>query len=223
MALNIKIARLDPAAPSLQAEYARALDLDFLGKAVVKNFFVNLLEYSSHRVELLIGRYPFDLLDGHVTTAKGRTFSLEIKCARISTKKGTANTEPVWAYSNILHGKPNKSAVAKEKNYDLLIAIGLDLPVIDHKGYWTHLQGVGQNHQKQGRPGVELAYPHEAAFLCLCSIFLVPRHCIGTLDNSPRISAKSPEASRWGQYHCYGWDKERCQTVWENTLASLQT
>ena len=68
MALNIKVTRLDFRAPSIQAEYARALDLDFLGKVIVKNFFVNVLDHSGHRVDLPIGRFPPGLSDGQVTT-----------------------------------------------------------------------------------------------------------------------------------------------------------
>ena len=92
----------------------------------------------------------------------------------------------------------------KKKTYDILIAIGLNLLVIDHKSYWPHLKEIGQKHQKQGRTGVERAYPHQPECLCLCSMFVIPRHKIGTLANSPRISVYSPETSQWGQYHCYG-------------------
>jgi hypothetical protein len=48
---------LDPRAPSIEAEYARYLDADILGKIVFKNFLIHRAGAAQAPLHIPLGRY----------------------------------------------------------------------------------------------------------------------------------------------------------------------
>ena len=73
--------------------------------------------------------------------------------------------------------------------------------------------------QKEGRLTFD-ALPHEDAFLSLCSFFIVPRSHIK--HNRFRINIGSIERGKYAKYHVWGYDEERCRTVWQEALKTTR-
>ena len=219
---------LDPAAPSIAAEYARYIDGDLLGKVITRNFLVNRLGFSHTDVYTPIGRYgdamvkyatpgkvAHDAGDGHVDTDDGRV-TFEIKFARINiANRARGSSSENWAFAKLLTS-PGKVP----KTYDLLIAIGILTLGLEDERYWHHLSQVHERLRADGcRANVE-ALPHEPDYLSICSFFILPRTRVPT--NNFRISVGAVEASNYGQQRAWGHDEPRCRTVWNNALCALR-
>jgi hypothetical protein len=219
---------LDPLAPSIRAEYVRYLDLDLLGKIITRSLFLNRLGYSPSVLHIPLGRYGDakvkyakpgavvrDLGDGHIETDQG-IITFEVKCARINiANRSRGYTAENWAFQGLLTS-PGKS----DKKYDVLIAIGIRQLGLEDQRYWGHLQAMHQYLQSEGRPSNIDAWPHEAAFLSLCSFFIVARTHI--VKNYFRINVRSIEKRKYAECQAWGYDEERCRAVWQEALETIR-
>ncbi|MNZ52431.1 hypothetical protein D3C78_702770 [compost metagenome] len=116
-------------------EYISYLDGDILGKLIFKNFLINIANIPAEHIHIPAGRfgkksekykeigevqYPFG--DGHVDIG-GHKINFEIKLSRLSeTNKHLGRKDEYWAFSNTIKSSKNRA-----KNYDLLIAIGINV------------------------------------------------------------------------------------------------
>jgi hypothetical protein len=218
---------LDPAAPGVDAEYARYIDGDLLGKIIARNLLTNVIGHSPADIFTPIGRYgdadvkyadasrvASDPGDGHVETAQGRV-TFEIKLSRLNMgNRKTNQLAENWAFQNIL-----RTPGRVDKRYDILIAIGLNSRGLEDREYWQHLKATHAALMKAGHPSNEDAMPHEREFLSRCSFFVLPRKWAPT--NFFRINVHTVERKRYGRYRAWGHDEQRCRAVWNDALKGL--
>lgn len=197
---------LDQAAPSVELEYSRYIDLDVLGKILTKNFLVNRLGYQMEDVVIPVGRYgdagtkyakdglvAHDPGDGQVKTDAG-PLTFEIKCARINIANRYLGHEAEnWAFTGILHS-PGRA----KKDYDILIAIGVRVLGLEDARFWDHLTDTIAQYKKDGRNAKLPALPHEEDFLALCDFFVVPFQDIPS--NYFRLTLRSVRKSRFDRF-----------------------
>ncbi|MER2513127.1 MAG: hypothetical protein ABTQ25_12070 [Nitrosomonas ureae] len=216
---------LDPSAPNPIAEYTRYVDGDLLGKLIARNLLVNRLGYSPASIFTPLGRYGdaapkyaktghinHDLGDGHIQEEQ-RRLTFEIKCARINiANRARGDTSENWAFTNLLRSPGNS-----EKQYDILIAIGISVLGLEDHRYWAHLKARHNLLLQKGLPSRLDALPHEAEFLSLCSFFIAHRRQLPT--NYFRINLSSVTNSPYAKFYAKGYDDERCKEIWTNALA----
>ena len=216
---------LDLSAPNPTAEYTRYIDGDLLGKLIARNLLINQFNYSSGDIFTPIGRYgdakpkyakkgtiAQDPGDGYVQIAD-RRITFEIKCARINiANRARGDTSENWAFTGLRH-----SPAKMQKSYNVLIAIGLYVLGLEDSNYWSHLRSRHNLLQSQGHPSRLDALPHEQDFLSLCSFFIVPRLALPT--NYFRVNLASVAASPYAAFHARGFDKQRCESIWQNAIA----
>jgi hypothetical protein len=160
-------------------------------------------------------KFVQDLTDGHIETDQG-SISFEVKCARINiANRSNGGAADNWAFQG-LRTSPGKS----DKNYDVLVAIGVHALGLEDERYWGYLDLTHSNLQSQGRPSDIQAWPHESVFLSICSFFIVPRTRI--LKNYFRVTIRSMTECRYAAYHAWGYDEERCRFVWRNALQTIR-
>lgn len=214
---------LDPLAPSIVAEYVRYLDFDVFGKILTKNFLVNRLGYAESAIHIPIGRYGDtttkygsggfvqDLADGYLDTEQGRIV-IEVKCARINiANRSAGGSEYNWGFTSLLHS-PGKA----EKEYDILIAIGVQTLGLEDDRYWEHLEWIHTHPPSMGTRSDVNAWPHETAYLNLCSFFVIPRACVK--NNYFRVMLQRLDTCRYATYQAWGYDENKCRAVWNHAL-----
>jgi hypothetical protein len=146
--------------------------------------------------------------DGYVETLTGQ-LTFGIKCARVNIANRYLGQEAEnWAFSNIL-----KSPAKVEKRYDILIAIGVLVLGLEDKRYWDYLRTVQEQYRAEGRIVLLDAKPHQAEFLSICSLFVIP--FIAMSKNFFRLTIHSISKSNYSQYWAWGDDETRCKAVWD--------
>lgn len=217
---------LDPAAPSISAEYVRYLDGDLLGKLVVRSLLINRLGYAAADVFTPIGRYgdahpkyanttavTHDPGDGHIQLAVGR-ITFEVKCARVNiANRSRGATTENWAFVNLVHS-PGKTP----KSYDVLVAVGVYVLGLEDHRYWEHLASACANLTKAGHSARIDALPHEEPFLSLCSFFVIARKHLPA--NYFRVNVVRARSGAYGKYQFWGYEHDRAKSIWTAAAAA---
>lgn len=192
---------LDPQAPSIEAEYARYIDI--LGKILLKNFLISRIGLDPTCLEMPLGSHgergprwrPHDarlrLLD--------RVVTIEVKCSRVLELEWNHPSDS-WAFGRLLHTQGGR-----QHTYDVLLAFGIPDFSFNDTTHWSRAA--------ETRPFL----PHEPQYLDRCGIFFYTRK---TLDrNFFRVSlARLPESVRWPRFS-WGRDRTRCLGLWAQVLA----
>lgn len=149
-----------------------------------------------------------------VQTAEG-SVTIEIKCAGINiANRSLGGRGENWAFQGLLR-TPGKA----EKEYDILIAIGIRQLGLEDDRYWIHLQETRRYLQSKNIRCEIDAWPHEALFLSLCSSFVVPRGYVKS--NYFRVAINSLHLSAYTDYQTWGYDDQRCQSVWRHAVKQM--
>jgi len=208
---------IDRAAPSVEAEYVRFLEGDYLGKVIFWNFCTNIAGIKGEDIFIPIGKWG-DVLNEHSPSADARVrigkkwLNVEIKLARINiANKTIGQTAPNWAFGYI-----NRSPGRKPKSYDLLFAVGIEILGFEQEQYWEYLRKVSSARTKAGYRTSDTACPSEREYLNLCGFFLMTR------DSTPnyfRVTLKSIETNQYKESFAWGWDKVLLRNNWDNVVS----
>ena len=216
---------LDPLAPSFEAEYARYIDGDLLGKIITRNLLVNSLSYENKSIFTPLGRYGdakvkygeaneihHDPGDGHIDIGE-RRITFEIKLARINiANRSLGHKTENWAFVNLLH-----SPAKAYKKYDVLIAIGVNALGLEDENYWVHQTSSHKKLTAAGYASNINALPHQIEFLSVCSFFIMRREEIE--NNYFRISVDAVEKSKHAKFRAWGYDKVACKGIWSMAIS----
>jgi hypothetical protein len=205
---------LDPHAVSTEAEYTRYLDPDILGKIVLKNFALNVLNLDSKRVRIPLSRLGDlgtykDSSDAGVRFAN-RWYNVETKCSRwVVALRCKADPTPRWIFSGLTRSQKG----TERCEYDLVFAVGINAPGLeDSLGYWRHLHSLKKEHESEGRSFDLNVWPHDPAFLSRCGIYILPRHVIS--QNHLDVTIRTLSQRRDFQFFSWGYDVRRLKQVW---------
>jgi hypothetical protein len=144
-----------------------------------------------------------------------RSITFELKCARINiaNRSNGAKLEN-WAFVN-LQRSPGKA----EKQYDVLIAIGIAALGLEDGRYWEYLNTTFATLRANGHAAKVDALPHEAEFLSLCSFFIIPRTRLKT--NYFRVHLHCLTTSYYSSFHAWGHDQLGCRQKWSAAISEL--
>jgi hypothetical protein len=206
---------LDKDAPSIEDEYVRFLEGDYLGKVILKNFCTHVACIDPNDVDIPIGKWGDALRKGGAPVADaririgGKWLDIEIKLARINiANKTIGQTSLNWQFVNMTH-----TPAKVPKTYDLVFAVGLEIMGFEHENYWNHLQGVAEQRTKLGYLTNVNARPHEEEYLNYCGFYLMSFSAL-TGDNFRRtFTAKTKD--RYGDFFAWGYDTPRLVKKWE--------
>lgn len=212
---------LDPHAVSVEAEYTRYLNPDVLGKIVLKNFALNILELSDRQIRIPIARHGDignyrDLSDAGIRLGN-RWYSVESKCSyhTITTKsRYTADPSARWNFSGLLHSPRSRRERAE---YEIAFCVGVDAPGLeDSQAYWRHLHTMRKQHLNEGRAFDFSVWPHSAAFLTRCGFFIIPR--IAVRVNQLDVTIRNIPQARDRDYFAWGYDFSGLRRIWQNAV-----
>lgn len=212
---------LDRNAPSIEAEYARYIDGDVLGKILFKNFWLNKVGGSEEDIRFPVGRFGdvgLDVIFSADAQVKvdGRWRDVEIKLARVNIANRTlGQVAENWGFAKLLL-TPSK----KRKKYDILFAVGVRLPGLENPEYWSLLRAVVGKIVSDGYCVSERSLPHEADYMSFCGIFCVPYSEIGGDYFRVTVGALGKRRNKdWvREWFSWGMESERCAEVWKKTV-----
>jgi len=209
---------LDEFAVSIQAEYARYLDADVLGKILFKNFALNVLGVEKESLQFNLSRHGDlgtnkDPSDAEIRFGN-RPYIVETKISRgIVQKRNKIDPILRWQFSGLKHSAKG----TKRGKYDLVFAIGMNAPGLeDSREYWKNFVSLKKIAKKEGRDFDLSAWPHERAFLNHCGIYILPRRFI--FSNCPNHYYVTVRKIRDEQFFGWGYDIPRLRNVWQHAI-----
>jgi hypothetical protein len=212
---------IDPAAPSVEAEYARYLEGDLLGKFVFKNFCRNVLQLPDRALHIPLGRRG----DFGATTkpdadvlveVNGRKFDVELKCVRVSVPgRKDGNTRKTWFFGPALR-KPKGG----RRRCDIAVFIGVMTLGLEDRSYWTSLDQYAEKMAREDIKVFPRTQPHEPKFLNMCGFFVIPFRSIRT--NCFRVTIGAVERCKYKQQFAWGHDVKTCRQIWANAVADYR-
>ena len=210
---------LDKHAPTIDAEYARYLDGDVLGKFIFKNFMRNVARVPIAHLRIPLGRFGDVGTRWHCRAdaqvrIDGRWRNVEIKCARVNiANRAYGGDSENWAFGRILETSNGKS---KKYSYSLAFFVAVRMLGLEDPKYWRYLKQLEKEYCARGLSFNRGARPHEKSFLSVCSFIIVPRSRLET--NGFRVMLSTLSTGNYSNYQAWGHEIKRCRLIWKSAV-----
>lgn len=206
---------LDVKSPSIEAEYARYIDGDVMGKIIFKSFLIHRIGLPITDIYIPLGRHGDSTCAGDAMVVVGsRRRSVEIKCANcnivnrtIKDRDGRKN----WAFAGLL-----KTPKGSSRSFDLAFCVGIQTLGLEDSRYWTDLVDLQAKAKRQGRDLDLTALPHQPSFLDRCCFFIMPRR--GIVNTYFRVNVGAVAENKYQESYAWGYDMRRCRAIWGQAL-----